>query len=136
MKVPVTQHVINASTFSRKQGSKIIFFLLFGRSKATAFLLCSALLLSFSIYAQNTIPVKGRVTDAKGDPVATASITVKGTATRIWYVRNHWSEGSSSTIPRAQQAFRVTMHYGRFPRRKLTWLQKAQSFHRIVGINV
>lgn len=83
MKVPVTQHVINASTFSRKQGSKIIFFLLFGRSKATAFLLCSALLLSFSIYAQNTIPVKGRVTDDKGDPVATASITVKGTATGV-----------------------------------------------------
>lgn len=71
MKIPVTQISPQASTSV---------CLLLGKCKKLALLLSFLAFLVLPALAQNKILVKGRVTDDKNQPVANASVVVKGTS--------------------------------------------------------
>jgi TonB-dependent starch-binding outer membrane protein SusC len=72
MKISVTQHYSQASTSLS---------LLLGRFKELTLLLLFTSICILSAMAQNRIQVKGRITNEKGQPIANASVVVKGTST-------------------------------------------------------
>jgi TonB-linked SusC/RagA family outer membrane protein len=74
MKASVTNRNPHASAMHRPPLVKLA---------AIACFLFMATILSLPVFAQNNITVKGRVTSDKGQPVSTASVTIKGTTNGV-----------------------------------------------------
>lgn len=74
MKASVTHRYLHASVMHRPRLVKLA---------AIACFLFMAALFSLPVFAQNNITVKGRVTSEKGEPVPTASVTIKGTTNGV-----------------------------------------------------
>jgi TonB-dependent starch-binding outer membrane protein SusC len=72
MKISVTQNSPQASTSLS---------LLLGKFKETTLLLLCTTILVLSAMAQNRIQVRGRITNERSQPIANASVVVKGTTT-------------------------------------------------------
>src|ERR1700730_7973355 len=78
MKLVVTQKQQRASTFTGILWRKPMHVYM-----AASMILLFSLFFSLTVNAQNNIRVKGSVRDEKGQPVAKASVLVKGTSTGI-----------------------------------------------------